>query len=426
MIVALFRIVGVLNAPFSAWRNDFGLFSRRECVAVVRVGIIGTGFVADYYALTFANHPALRMVAAWDVDPAARERFCSHWKVPVARSQDDLFETCRIVLVLTPPETHAGVVRDALDAGRHVYCEKPLALCERDVLDLDRRAKAAGLGLASAPANARSDAFAKVAQMLAEESIGPLRAVQASVIDGAVHHANWRTWRSVSGAPWPGLHEFRLGCTLEHVGYALSWLGALLGAPARVDAASATTAPFKDEALRGERLGPDFSHALLRYETADGPVEASVTTSLQEPRDRSLRLIGERGTLAVRDLWDHRSPVQLFDPSRGCGVLSLQERTEGRLQRALAVNHLPGRTVAYESHATARLPRYPSRIDFAGGAAALADALDDPAALAALREEAVTSTLVALAINDGRRGYTLPSRREVQAPPLSPAGLELA
>ena len=149
-------------------------------------------------------------------------------------------------------------------------------------------------------------------------------------------------------------------------------------------------------------------------------MEASVTTSLQEPRDRSLRLVGERGTLAVRDLWDHRSPVQLFDPAQGCGVLSLQERTEGRLQRALAVNHLPGRAIPYGGHATVRLPRYPSRIDFAGGVMALAAALGEPAALAVMREEAVTSTLLALAINAGRRGYVLPGRATVTAPPLAP------
>ena len=381
------------------------------------MAVIGTGFVADYYALTFANHPRLRMAAAWDVDPAALARFCAHWKVYAVRSEAEALESCDVVLVLTPPETHAALVRAALAAGRHVYCEKPLALTEADALDLGERALVSGLGLAAAPANARSDAFALVARALAEDRIGAVRAAQAAVIDGAVHHADWRAWRSVSGAPWPGLHEFRLGCTLEHVGYALSWLGRLFGVPDRVDAASCTTAPVKDAALAGERLGPDFSQALLRY----GDVEAGVTTSLQEPRDRSLRIVGERGTITVRDLWDHRSPVQLFDPSRGCGVLSLQERAEGRLQRALAVNHLPGRAIPYETHATARLPRFPSRIDFAGGVAALAGALDDPAALAELREDAVVTTAVSLAINEGRRGYVppVPRRARVEAPPMT-------
>ena len=94
---------------------------------------------------------------------------------------------------------------------------------------------------------------------------------------------------------------------------------------------------------------------------------------------------------------------------------------KGRLQRALAVNHLPGRAIPYETHATARLPRFPSRIDFAGGVAALAGALDDPAALAELREDAVVTTAVSLAINEGRRGYVppVPRRARVEAPPMA-------
>ncbi len=97
-------------------------------------------------------------------------------------------------------------------------------------------ARARGLVLAGAPANALSEAHALCASLLASGAIGTPRLVYAEMEDGPVFQANWREWRSRSGARWPGVHEFEVGCTLEHAGYAASWLVSLFGPVAEVSA----------------------------------------------------------------------------------------------------------------------------------------------------------------------------------------------
>ena len=88
--------------------------------------------------------------------------------------------------------------------------------------------------------------------------IGTPRLVYAEMEDGPVFRDKWATWRSQSGARWPGLHEFEIGCTLEHAGYALSWLVSLFGAVESLTAFSALTFPDKGPGTRSDRHGAGF------------------------------------------------------------------------------------------------------------------------------------------------------------------------
>ena len=74
----------------------------------------------------------------------------------------------------------------------------------------------------------------RFAPLLSTGAIGTPRLAYAEMEDGPVFRDNWQEWRSRSGANWPGVHEFEIGCTLEHAGYAASWLVSLFGAVAHV------------------------------------------------------------------------------------------------------------------------------------------------------------------------------------------------
>ena len=79
----------------------------------------------------------------------------------------------------------------------------------------------------------------------------------------------WAGWRSQSGARWPGLHEFEIGCTLEHAGYALSWLVSLFGAVESLTAFSALTFPDKGPGTEKIVMAPDFSVGCLQFRSGD-------------------------------------------------------------------------------------------------------------------------------------------------------------
>ncbi|KQU94464.1 oxidoreductase [Ensifer sp. Root31] len=370
------------------------------------IAFVGTGFVADYYMTTLANHPQLSLAGVWDRDEARLAAFAGYWRVNRYASLDAVLADPAVTIVvnLTTPESHYTVNRAALLAGKHVYCEKPLAMDVEQASELVDLARERGMVLAGAPANALSEAHALCTSLLASGAIGTPRLVYAEMEDGPVFKANWREWRSRSGARWPGVHEFEVGCTLEHAGYAASWLVSLFGPVAEVSAVSALTFPDKGPGTENLSLGPDFSVGCLSFRSG---VTARVTCGLAAPRDRSLTIIGDKGTIVVRDLWDNRSPIHLeaFGAKR-----SLQHRTldwvEWKVGRKLPLRLYAGSRVRYPAKATApALPAYPSKIDFVGGIAAQAEAIARGETPHFSGATARHLTEIVLALNSGRQGY---------------------
>ncbi|MCW0001634.1 Gfo/Idh/MocA family oxidoreductase [Pararhizobium sp. YC-54] len=371
------------------------------------IAFIGTGFVADYYMTTLANHPQLRLAGVWDVDPARLQQFCDYWKVRAYASQAEMLadEAVGIVVNLTPPESHHAINRAALSAGKHVYCEKPLAMTVEEARELVVLATGRGLILAGAPANALSDACGHCADILDSGIIGTPRLAYAEMEDGLVFRDKWQQWRSRSGAKWPAVHEFEIGCTLEHAGYATSWLVSLFGPVSNVAAFSALTFPDKGPGTESLSLGPDFSVGCLTFRSG---LVARLTSGLAAPRDRSLTIVGDKGTIVVRDLWDNRSPIHVeLAGSRRPLLHRLIDRVEWQFQRKFPFRLTAGKPVAYPQAAQKNvLPAYPSQIDFVRGIAAQADAIKAGTRPFFSGETALHLTDIVLALNAGKRDHT--------------------
>lgn len=109
---------------------------------VALVGLGNAGFKLHLPAL--AGIPAARVVGACDLDANRRAQASTRWQVPVFPDFDGMMaETApEVVIIGTPPATHADYCRRALLAGAHVVCEKPFvsSLAEADsLIDLARR-----------------------------------------------------------------------------------------------------------------------------------------------------------------------------------------------------------------------------------------------------------------------------------------------
>jgi predicted dehydrogenase len=340
--------------------------------AKTRIAFVGTGFVADYYMTTLANHPELELAGAYDSAPDALSRFCGFYKVKPYQSLQALLDdgSIKIVVNLTTPQSHYEVSRAALSAGKHIYSEKPLAMSVEEAESLVDQARQKGLIVASAPANALSPACETVKKALDDGLIGQPRLVYAQMEDGAVFRGKWRTWRSVSGAPWPGVHEFEIGCTLEHAGYALSWLVKLFGPATGLHAFSTLAFPGKAE---GHADGPDYSVGSLTF--ANGAV-VRLTSGLCAPKDRSLTIMGTGGTITVEDLWDYGSKIRIERTGQKRRFIErLVDRIEHHIGGTLPWRPKSGRILPVNGIRNTKLPAFPSQIDFCGGIAALADAI---------------------------------------------------
>ena len=369
---------------------------------MTKIALVGTGFVADYYITTLANYPELELAGVWDHHVERLAEFCRFHDVRAYGSLPECLgdgETT-IVVNLTTPESHFELNCAALNAGKHVYCEKPLGMTFEEAREVVELAERNGLTVCGAPANGLSDAHDLVASLIAAGRIGAPRLAYAEMEDGPVFKDNWMEWRSKSGAKWPGVHEFEVGCTLEHAGYGLSWLVSLFGSVEKGQAFSAVTFPDKGPGTSGLAMGSDFAVGCLSFRSG---VTARLTCGLAAPRDRSLTIVGEEGTIVVRDLWDDRSPVHL---SRFDGKRPFLQRLAGRFERkrgqVLPLRLVHGRPVAYPAPPTAgKLAAFPSQIDFARGIAVMADDMARGQAPFFSGKRALHLTELALAINAG-------------------------
>lgn len=270
-----------------------------------RVLLLGCGFVADLYMRSLAATKGIEVAGAFDLDAARLKTFSEFWNVPAKPSFEALLQDApdALVLNLTNPDAHYETTRACLDAGRHVYSEKPLAMTVPDAKVLHGLAAQKGLMLASAPCSVLGEAAQTLGHALRNGVAGTPRAIYAELDDGFIPQAAFTKWLSESGAPWPYEDEFRVGCTLEHAGYYLGWLIGWFGSVRTVVAASAETIPAKQGA---GPFAPDLSVATLFFE--NGPV-TRLTCSIVAPHNHSIRIVGDRGVLKCDAAWDNSAKV---------------------------------------------------------------------------------------------------------------------
>lgn len=271
-----------------------------------RIAIVGTGYVADLYMPSLRSFPGLEIVGAWDVDPGRLAAFAAHWSVAPATGFDDLMARAPdIVLNLTNPHAHAAVTRAALEAGRHVWSEKPLALDLAEAEALAALARDKGLHLASAPCSLLGRAAQTAWGAIRDGRIGTPRLVYAELDDDFLPAAPYRRWDSASGAPWPAADEFRTGCTLEHAGYYLSWLMAMFGPVRRIVGGSARL--LDPAQTGGDHTTPDYASATLTFDT----MVARLTCSIVARHDHRLRVFGDDGVLEIDEAWANGARVRI-------------------------------------------------------------------------------------------------------------------
>jgi predicted dehydrogenase len=298
--------IDAFAGPGPEYKAQQGVASSRT----TGIGIVGCGFVADFYAANLRLHPELRLIGCTDVDETRVRAFARRNACAAFSSLEDLLEdgTIEIVVNLTSPASHAAVTRASLEAGKHVYSEKPLAHDYVTGRELTELAESRGLVLASAPCSVLGEAATAMRTAVRRGDIGTIRIAYAELDDGPIHLMHPESWVSPAGTHWPWRDEFMVGCTVEHAGYHLSWLVALFGSVTRVIAFSRTLIPDKHPDLPSELCAPDFSVAVLLFECG---VVARLTCSIVAPHDQSIRLIGEAGVLEVDEVWHFGAPLTI-------------------------------------------------------------------------------------------------------------------
>ena len=274
------------------------------------IGIIGCGFVADYYMATKYAYPDLEIRGVYDIDSKRLAHFCQFYKLKACLSEDELLSDPEVSVIvnLTNPHSHYEASLRALKAGKNVYSEKPLAMNYDDAKSLSDFATDKHLFISSAPCNCLGRSAKTFKTAIEKEVVGKPLLVYAELEDGLVSAMPYKKWFSASGAPWPYRDEFEVGCTLEHSGYYIGWLVAAFGEVESVTAFS--TDLIKDKVPGEPSLEPndtaDMSIGILKFRNG---VVARLSASIIAERDYSIRVFGDRGVLRVKDCWDNGDKV---------------------------------------------------------------------------------------------------------------------
>ncbi|WP_409181527.1 Gfo/Idh/MocA family protein [Amycolatopsis sp. VS8301801F10] len=119
----------------------------------VGVGVVGAGFISDAYLENLTAFPDLRVVGVADLDLDRARSRAERYGVPWFGSAAELLALpeVEIVVNLTVPAVHAEVSLAAVEAGKHVWTEKPIGVDRESVRKLLDRAREKGVRVAGAP-----------------------------------------------------------------------------------------------------------------------------------------------------------------------------------------------------------------------------------------------------------------------------------
>jgi predicted dehydrogenase len=193
-----------------------------------RVALIGCGNVSQHYVAGCASLAAVDLVACTDADPPRAAELAATAGLR-ALSLDDLLgdPSIDVVVNLTPPVRHAEVSLAAIEAGKHVYSEKPLATTLSDAKAIVDAGDARGVRLGCAPDTFLGGGLQTARDVLDGGSIGRPLGAHAAVL-----HLGPERWH-----PDPEIFFARGGGPLLDVGpYYIAALVNLLGPIAEVEA----------------------------------------------------------------------------------------------------------------------------------------------------------------------------------------------
>lgn len=111
---------------------------------LARVGVIGAGALGQHHVRILRDLAGDRFAGLYDADATRAGEIAASLGVPAHASLDALLATCEAVSIVVPTTAHHTVARAALEAGCHVFVEKPFTVTLEEADDLISRARAAG------------------------------------------------------------------------------------------------------------------------------------------------------------------------------------------------------------------------------------------------------------------------------------------
>jgi predicted dehydrogenase len=265
------------------------------------VGVIGIGDISDVYINNLKTYDVVNVVACAGRDlEKARRKAAAHGLPKAYATPQDLFSdpAIDIVLNLTLPAVHAELTAMALEAGKHVYTEKPLAATFEEGERILALAKTRGLMVCCAPDTILGARLQTCRKLIDEGSIGEVTAASAFVVS---HGQEWFH-------PNPDFfYKPGAGPLLDIGPYYVAALVSLLG-PARRCAAMAKRTfehrVIESEPNKGKIINVEVdTHVSGSIEFANGALVTLVASfDVWDSELPRMEIYGTKSTICINDI----------------------------------------------------------------------------------------------------------------------------
>jgi len=243
--------------------------------------VIGCGYWGKNLIRNFANLGALSAVS--DINPESAVKFASEYGVEALTFDQVLESNIPSIVIATPAELHFKLARQGLEAGKHVFVEKPLALVAREAEELCLLAEQKGLVLMVGHLLQYHPAFLKLKELVHDGILGELQYVYSNRLNlGKIRREENSLW---SFAP----HD-------------ISMILSLVGE--EPDTVSATGAAYQHETI---------ADVTTTHLTFPGGVRGHVFVSWLHPfKEQKLVVVGSEGMAVFDDTQPWQSKVQYY------------------------------------------------------------------------------------------------------------------
>ena len=264
----------------------------------LRVGIVGAGNISGIYLKNLGLFPSTEVVAIADLDPERAQKVAAESNVPHALSTDELLThpDVDLVLNLTIPAVHGEIARRAIENGKHVHNEKPLAVDLQEAKDLIALADAKGLKVGCAP-----DTFLGAGQQRARAAIDAGRIGTPVHVQGFMLSGGPESWH-----PSPEFFYKKGGGPLLDMGpYYLTAFVNLFGPIESVTSATRGTGGERtigSEPLKGQKIQVETPTTLIAALRFRSGVIGQLTVSFDAGGNfPNITVFGTEGVLTVPD-----------------------------------------------------------------------------------------------------------------------------
>jgi predicted dehydrogenase len=264
-----------------------------------RIGVIGCGNISMTYMRNAAMFNNIELAACADIVPeTAAKRAAEYGIEPMTAETLLARKDIDIVLNLTVPTEHYPVSKAALEAGKHVFTEKPLAVSTELGRALVELAAEKGLALASAPDTFFGAAGRKARSLIEDGRIGPVIGGTAYMMGHGMEH-----WH-----PAPSFYYQKgAGPILDMGPYYISMLLSLLGPARQVFAMTSIGNETRTITADGPNKGTSFgvttettAMAVIRF-ASGAIVNLGISWDVWAQGHPFIELYGREGSLRLPD-----------------------------------------------------------------------------------------------------------------------------